>query len=385
MKTATISFCNGNIEQVIEHNDKHAILENIRLCVNLTADQKTAKVIRDQSDTNLLHFPHIMTCLSSGSKHWLFLTQRNHQNYCLLIERRVRNGYPYPKMMLPLFDFDDALFANTLFEVEVVALNDDKRHVILIADLLMLKNRNTREWDPLRRFNTIHSILKSNYRDNIVNQPCALQVKRVFTKAMWKEMVTFQRQLPYATRGIMLYPMNPHFRECIWLDGRQELATTSVAVSKKRSGSGAPGDSAGGGAAAPPPAPAAAPPASPPHGAMSGTAEDAVGKDCAMVKEWLRWQMDDEVDALQWCFELERTDMHADLYNAYLQVDGEMHYYDIVHVSSSEQAARLREAFAAQGGALQRVRTLCAYHRQFRKWYPRHHRLRQCGDQHRAP
>ena len=103
---------------------------------------------------------------------------------------------------------------------------------------------------------------------------------------------------------------------------------------------------------------------------MTGTAEDAVGKDCAMVKEWLRWQMDEVVDALQWCFELERTDMHADLYNAYLQVDGELHYYDIVHISSSEQAALLRDAFAAKDGAPQRVRALCAYHRQFRKWYP---------------
>ena len=99
-----------------------------------------------------------------------------------------------------------------------------------------------------------------------------------------------------------------------------------------------------------------------------------------MVKEWLRWQLDDKVEALRWCFQLERTTMHPDLYNAYLQVEGKLQYYDIVQVASLEQSKQLRHAFdaadAADGGGgrqaypNRRVRALCAYNRQFRKWYP---------------
>ena len=362
MKTVPISFCNDTVtvEQLVEHNDKNAVLESIRMSVDLTADQKYYRVMREQSDANLLHFPHVFSLVSSGFKYWLYLTQLNHTNCCVLVERRIRNGYPYPKMVLPLLDFDDTLFSNTLFEVEIVQLTDDKRHVILISDLVMFKNRNAREWDPLRRFSTIHMVMKKHFRENAVNQPCPLQVKRLFTRASWKEMLKFQQKLPYKTRGLILFPVNPRFRIRLWLDGKQELEKVGAAAAKASSNEKI---------------------ASRASEVASGGARD----ECIVVKEWLRWQSESVLDALRWCFLLESTS-HADIYNLYLKIEEKLVYYDIAYVSSLDSSNMIRDAFekcsgadagagagagsGAGTGAGKRLPVLCTYNRKFRKWCP---------------
>lgn len=357
MKTVPISFCNDTvtIEQLVEHNDKNAVLESIRMSVDLTADQKYYRVLREQSDANLLHFPHVFSLMSNGFKYWLYLTQLHHTNCCVLVERRIRNGYPYPKMVLPLLDFDDTLFSNTLFEVEIVQLTDDQRHVILISDLLMFKNRNAREWDPLRRFSTIHMIMKKHFREDMVNQPCPLQVKRLFTKANWEEMIKFQHKLPYKTRGLLLFPLNPRFRIRLWLDGKQELekrgtsidATASKKQEKRNKNK---------------------------LEQQKATAE--AQNECVVVKEWLRWQNESTLETLRWCFLLENTS-HTDVYNLFLKVEDKLVYYDIAYISSLEHSNMIREAFSKgtkaddSGSCAQsKLRVLCTYHSKFRKWCP---------------
>ena len=389
MKTVSISFCGGHIESIVEHSDKHAVLENIRLCVGLTADQKYYKVLRDAGDAGALGFPHLLTTLSAGHKYWLFLTQVQHENCCVLIERHIRNGWVYPKMVVPLLDFDDALHAGTLFEAEIAPLDDGKRHVMLLADLLMYKNRNTREWDPLRRFSTMHSAISGSFRENIVNQPMALQVKRLFARTQWREMLAFQRALPYTTRGLVLFPMNPRSRTRLWLDARGELAQDWAPPASDAGGgrgrgrgrgrdqSGGRGRGQGGGRGhgrndrgardiAAPATPTAAAGAPPPPSLTAPSDDDS--RASMAVKEWLRWQPDERVDALRWCFQLERTSQD-EIYNAFLQIDGQMRYYDIVQVPTLEHSKELRAAFE-RDDTVTRVRTKCAYDRRYHKWYP---------------
>jgi uncharacterized membrane protein YgcG len=224
MKTSPITFCGSSVEHIIDHPTKTLIVDAIRQLTDLAPDSRTTRIMRSPHDASFLRNPHLMALATRGQRFWMYLTQVNHQNVCLLVERSIKPGYPFPKMLAVQYQFNDTLYQNTLLEVEV--LNDAggcDAPLILWTDLLVLKNRDVRNWDPIRRFNVMHTILEKQYHENMVLQPCALQIKRLFASTDWNAMLAFVKALPYVPRGLMFYPLNTRYPARLWLDDHQEL------------------------------------------------------------------------------------------------------------------------------------------------------------------
>ena len=224
MKTSPITFCGSSVEHLIDHPTKTLIVDAIRQLTDLAPDSRTTRIMRSPHDASFLRNPHLMALATRGQRFWMYLTQVNHQNVCLLVERSIKPGYPFPKMLAVQYQFNDTLYQNTLLEVEV--LNDAggcDAPLILWTDLLVLKNRDVRNWDPIRRFNVMHTILEKQYHENMVLQPCALQIKRLFASTDWNAMLAFAKALPYVPRGLMFYPLNTRYPVRLWLDDHQEL------------------------------------------------------------------------------------------------------------------------------------------------------------------
>ena len=224
MKTSPITFCGSSVEHLIDHPTKTLIVDAIRQLTDLAPDTRTTRIMRSPHDASFLRNPHLMALATRGQRFWMYLTQVNHQNVCLLVERSIKPGYPFPKMLAVQYQFNDTLYQNTLLEVEV--LNDAggcDAPLILWTDLLVLKNRDVRNWDPIRRFNVMHTILEKQYHENMVLQPCALQIKRLFASTDWNAMLAFAKALPYVPRGLMFYPLNTRYPVRLWLDDHQEL------------------------------------------------------------------------------------------------------------------------------------------------------------------
>lgn len=224
MKTSPITFCGSSVEHIIDHPTKTLIVDAIRQLTDLAPDSRTTRIMRSPHDASFLRNPHLMALATRGQRFWMYLTQVNHQNVCLLVERSIKPGYPFPKMLAVQYQFNDTLYQNTLLEVEV--LNDAggcDAPLILWTDLLVLKNRDVRNWDPIRRFNVMHTILEKQYHENMVMQPCALQIKRLFASTDWNAMLAFVKALPYVPRGLMFYPLNTRYPVRLWLDDHQEL------------------------------------------------------------------------------------------------------------------------------------------------------------------
>lgn len=238
MKTSPITFCGSSVEHLIDHPTKTLIVDAIRQLTDLAPDTRTTRIMRSPHDASFLRNPHLMAIATRGQRFWMYLTQVNHQNVCLLVERSIKPGYPFPKMLAVQYQFNDTLYQNTLLEVEV--LNDAggcDAPLILWTDLLVLKNRDVRNWDPIRRFNVMHTILEKQYHENMVMQPCALQIKRLFASTEWNAMLAFVKTLPYVPRGLIFYPLNTRYPVRLWLDDNQELVhAESVTLDTVRAG-----------------------------------------------------------------------------------------------------------------------------------------------------
>ena len=97
---------------------KKYILDNLNIKTGIKYDTRYAKVYNEQFKFNLNN-PHIFCLKSSGTPYLLFCTQINDTNYCFLIDKKVKDGYEYPKIFIVHYRFDPTLF-NVLFEVELI-------------------------------------------------------------------------------------------------------------------------------------------------------------------------------------------------------------------------------------------------------------------------
>ena len=235
MKTSPVTFCNSSVEQVIDHSTKTTIIDGIRQCININIADWTHRLIRNKKDATYLQNPHLMSIASYGNRWMMYLTQINHMNVCILIERSIKPGYPYPKMLLVHFQFNEILYQNTLFDLEI--LDNAKGHdtpLILVCDILMMKNRDVTNWDPVRRTNTIHTIFDNQFTNNIHLQPSAIQVKRLFCMKNFNEMIELVKALPYTTKGIHFLPLNSKYPTRTWIDTHKELVN-GVMLNEKES------------------------------------------------------------------------------------------------------------------------------------------------------
>ena len=231
MNTTSITFCNSSVDQLIDHQSKTIIIESIRQLIDMSPDTKTCKIIRSPRDVSFLKNSHLVALTTRGQRFWFYLTQLNHHNVCLLIEKSIKPGYPFPKMLVVQYKFNDSLHQNTLMEVEVLEnAGGCDAPLMLLSDLLVLRNRDIRNWDPIRRFNVLHTILEKQYHENMVIQPCTIHIKRLFASTQWEDMIKYMKTLPYPTRGLFFYPINTRFPPRLWLDDLHELTQSTLPV-----------------------------------------------------------------------------------------------------------------------------------------------------------
>jgi len=229
MKTSPVTFCHSSVEQIIDHHTKVAIIERIRQCTNINITERTNRLIRNAKDATYLQNPHIITLATYGQRWLMYLTQINHVNVCILIERSIKPGYPYPKMLIVNYTFNEVLYQNTLFDLEI--MDKAKGHdtpLILVNDIYMMKNRDVTHWETLKRINTLNIIFENQFNDNMICQPSAIQLKRIFCTTQIEDMKTFIRELPYNIKGLNFTPLNSKYPVRTWLDSANELGQQVV-------------------------------------------------------------------------------------------------------------------------------------------------------------
>ena len=137
------------------------IIVIVSLKTNIKYDSRYAKVYNEQFKKNLNN-PHIFCVKSSGTPYLLFCTQINDINYSFLIDKKVKDGYDYPKIFIVHYRFDPELFQGTLFEVE---LTRDKNNSwsVLIGDIYYLSGNSMKNTQIHDRINHCNSILENKY------------------------------------------------------------------------------------------------------------------------------------------------------------------------------------------------------------------------------
>jgi len=221
------SFCGSQIDNITTNESKQYILNSLSLlCSGIKYNSRYAKVFNDQFSKNLNN-PHIFFLKSSGTPYLLFLTQINGVNYGFFIDKKIKEGYDYPKIFILPYEFSGELYKGTLFECELIRKRN-KRWCIGINDIYYAKGENMKKTIIIDRVNKIHDILNTGYNETEFTKTCYIFVKKYFDyKDIDFALNKFAPNLEYDTRGLYFVPLRVDYSNILYIF-KKESSPVSV-------------------------------------------------------------------------------------------------------------------------------------------------------------
>lgn len=212
MHTGEISFCDKICFNIKSNDYKKQILDELEKICKFRVIQKHHENFKETLIPILKSKPHLLSIRSNGNPYLLYLTKYNNVNQCIFIDKKIQQGYFFPRMILSKIRFDDELFKGTIFDGEMVK---GEKWVFLINDIYCNKSRCTFEKDVVDRINIIIDILETKYIEEDISC-CDIQVKKYFKYDQIDDIKKFVNCLPYSSRGVYFKPMYIKFRDILY-------------------------------------------------------------------------------------------------------------------------------------------------------------------------
>ncbi len=211
-----ISFA-GKVGYNIKTDDaKQRILDQLQDGFSFKVIQKHHERYHDGLIHKLNANPHLVSLRTNGNPYLLFLTKVNFVNQCVFVDKKIQQGYFYPRMIVSRFRFDDRLFeGGTVLDGEMIKTNDGK-WLFLLGDIIGYKGAHLENVNLVKRMNLLYDVLSKMFTATPCDV-CVLQVKRYFTYPELEETLTnFMPSLPYTCRGITFKPLFLKFKEILY-------------------------------------------------------------------------------------------------------------------------------------------------------------------------
>ena len=218
IKMMDLSFCSDGVHNVVNSEAKEFIINRLKTKYDVDISKKHAFILNNKSIYFLEKTQHIMSIKSSGTNYYLYFTNINNINYCFYIDRKIKSGYTYPRIISVKYCFNDTVFQDTLLDGELVRdINDNDSWVFLITDILIHKGKKL-DCNIINRFNILYEMLTNDYNKNHDIDICPLIVKKLFLYKDYDELITqFIPSLPYKTNGLYFNSLNTKHANQLYL------------------------------------------------------------------------------------------------------------------------------------------------------------------------
>ena len=204
-----ISFCDKQCSNINDNKVKAQIIQHLESKYTIQAVSRDYNIINPNTLRIISFHQHIITPYSNGNPYLLYLTKIDGINCCIYIDKKLKDGYTFPKMHCVKYRFNDDIFEkDTILSGELVKDNE-RRWFFLIDNILLYKGMNTSEKNIISKFELIHNIMNNEYQQDKYLEICPLQVKKLFLYKDVRKMVNeFIPNLSYTCKGIVFYTLN---------------------------------------------------------------------------------------------------------------------------------------------------------------------------------
>lgn len=206
---SNISFCDKQCSNLNNNKAKESLTNYIQNTYNLKIIDRSYVPLNPHMMRNVSHHQHILSTLTNGNNYLLFLTKLDNINCCFFIDRKLKNGYSYPKIHCVKYRFESELFEKeTIFNGELIR-DQNRDWFFIVSDILIYKGQSTKTKNILSRFELIHKIFEHEYTEDMDLEICPLQVKKLFLYSQIDELVNqFIPSLSYICKGLVFNTLN---------------------------------------------------------------------------------------------------------------------------------------------------------------------------------
>lgn len=209
------SFCGKEIDNVTNNELKKHILDDMCNKTSITYKTRYARMFNQQYLKNFNN-PHILCLKTIGSPYLLYCTQINDVNYCFLIDKKIKDGYDYPKIFLVHYRFSEEIFNGTLFEAELLK-NNDEDWFLLIGDIYSHNGSSIFNKQITERMNIINNIFMNDYVDDSFCNICPIMIKKYFDYCDIDNIINdFIPKLNYRVRGFYFIPLKSTYAKILY-------------------------------------------------------------------------------------------------------------------------------------------------------------------------
>jgi hypothetical protein len=207
IKTLDISFCGKRALNIVNSEAKDEVMKFFKTH-SIQINQRYANLLQSSSLNYLSKHPHLISIKTAGTNYFMLLTCLNDTPVTLFIDRKIKSGYMYPRIISSRLGFDESLYhKGTLIDGELVKDNDNN-WMFLLHDLLVLDGKKM-ETTIVHKTNEMYKILSEKFTPNPDFDNCPLRIKKLFAYSDYNKMITqFIPRLKYPIRGMYFNTMS---------------------------------------------------------------------------------------------------------------------------------------------------------------------------------
>lgn len=222
MHIGEISFCDKICYNIKSNDYKKQVLDELEEKYGFKIIKKHFETYNNSFLDLLKSNPYMISIRSNGNPYMLYLTKYNFVNQCIFIDKKIQNGYFYPRMILSKIHFDDSLFEGTLLEGEMIKDNNNK-WIFAINDIFCKKTENR---DLVERMNNISHMLENSYSPDRMDC-CDIILKKYFKYSEYSSIPDFINNLNYTSRGLYFKPLQ-NYKKDILLNFNDSLVKRDI-------------------------------------------------------------------------------------------------------------------------------------------------------------
>jgi hypothetical protein len=212
-----ISFA-GKIGYNIKNDDvKQRLLDDLQDHFGFKIIQRHHERFQENVVSKLVGNPHMVCLRSNGNPYLLYLTKINFIQQCVFVDKKIQQGYFYPRMIMSRFRFDDRMFNNggTLIDGEMIRTTEGK-WLFLVGDLIAHQGMHLANTNLVKRINILYNMMKYQYIAEECDI-CKFEVKKYVTYPEIGHLVTeFMPKLSYTSRGLYFKPLFFKFKDILY-------------------------------------------------------------------------------------------------------------------------------------------------------------------------
>ena len=359
-----ISFCDKKCDNLNNNDSKEKLISYLKTNYNIDVIDKLFNYLNPSIIKNVTYNQHLLGTLTNGNPYLLYLVRVDGVNCCFYIDRKLKNGYQYPKIHYVNYQFHDDLFNGTLFSGELVRDNQ-RRWFYLIDNLLLYKGDKITTKNIVCRYENIYNIFNNDYTPNSQLETCPIQIKKLFHYSQIKILLNkFMPSLSYQCKGLLFYNLNNKYSNYALLFPRnqplipinQDKVDELIKINKPTLWANVMSN----------------------DNSMNDNSMNDNSMNDNMNDIYKNIQNNQQIDTIETkqlnknniVFKVLNTDM-PDIYNLYItnSQNNELVKYDLALVPNMKTSKYLRNLFISKSNILD-IKMECQYSKIFKKWIP---------------